>query len=246
MDIKVLEIAEWSTPASIYHVAQVGSHRIAKHTFFPGFYPYHGMDGYTIFSVKKEIVTTTLLEQTPNRLHWREWMVDSPTDYRAMQKYAEVAYGKVLTAGLGLGLLVHELCKNPCVESITVVEKSSSIVDLIKNYLPDDSRIHIELGDIWSFIAFDNSLWDYIIMDIWVYYGLEQQLEMFKGEIIPANKRLKAKYPQANIVFHGFAGMPNLSELEEVARQGNETNPLVIDPLIYGLQEKEPILLEVK
>ena len=235
MQVKVLELSEWNTPASNYQIAQVGDYRIGKHTYKPGLYAYHGMDGYTLFTVKKPIEATTLLQRREQRLSWREWMVDSPTDYRAMQIYAEKAYGKVLTCGLGLGLVTHELCKNSQVESITIVEISPSVIELISGYLPIDSRINIICEDFWKFIDRDNSQWDVIIADIWVYWGLEQQLDMYKKEIIPASERLKNKYPEAQIVFHGFAGMPTLDELNEVIANGDETNPMVIDPLIYGL-----------
>ena len=144
VDIKALEITEWKTPATDYNVRQVGNYRIGKHTYQPGFYAYHGIDGYAIFSIKRPLRMTSLMELRANNLgmlHWKEWMVDIPTDYRAMQKYAERAYGRVLTSGLGLGLVTHELCKNDKVESITVVEISPSVIEFVKGYLPPDPRI---------------------------------------------------------------------------------------------------------
>jgi len=238
--VNILEIPGWETPASKYGVAQVGNHRIAKHIYQPGLYTYHGIDGYSLFSVIKPLTATTLMELRADRrntLRWHEWMVDSPTDYRAMCKYAEKSYGNVLTSGLGLGLITHELCKNRKVESITVVEISPEVIELVKGYLPDDQRVHIIEGDFWKFIDKDNSTWDCIIVDIWVYYGLEQQLEMYQDEIVPASIKLKGRYPNANIVFHGFAGMPSEEALAEVMGNGDKTNPLVIDPLIYGLSQ---------
>ena len=238
MDIKALELTEWNTPASLYQVQQVGNYRIGRHTYQPGFYVYHGMDGYSLFVVKKPLRATVLMELRPNKfgtLGWKEWMVDSPTDYRAMQKYAERAYGKVLTTGLGLGLVTHELCKNDRVESITIVEISPTVIELIQKYLPDDPRIKVECGDFWKFIDQDGSKWDTIIVDIWVFWGLEQQMEIYRNEIIPANAKLRAKYPEAQIVCHGFAGMPTIEQLDKTIRDGDDTNPLIIDPLIYGL-----------
>ena len=238
MDIKVLEITDWNTPASEYKPEQVANHRLGNHTYRPGIYPYHGMDGYTAFTLTKPTRVTTLLELATNSvgtLRWKEWMVDSPTDYRAMQKYALGANGRVLTTGLGLGLVTHELCKNDKVDSITIVELSPSVIKLVGKYLPDDPRITIVNENFWTYIDKDNSQWDNMIIDIWVYWGLEQQYSMYKSEILPASKKLKDKYPDTNIVFHGFAGLPTEEQLDKVVADGNITNPLVIDPLIYGL-----------
>ena len=236
MDIKVLEILDWKTPASDYKVAQLANHRIGKHTYPVGYYNYHGIEGYTFFYVRKSFQATTLMELQTNKagtLKWREWMVDSPTDYRAMQIYAEKAYGKVLTTGLGLGLVTHELCKNDRVESITIVEISPTVIELIKGYLPADPRIRIINDNFWSFIALDNSRWDTMIVDLWVYWGRDQQIEQYKGEIVPANEKLRAKYPDAQIVFHGFEGLPDVQKVDEAYERGDD-----IDPLIYGLQEE--------
>lgn len=230
VQVDMMELEEWKTPASDYQMKQVGDCRIAKYTFQVGYYPYHGIDGYTFFSVKKPLICTTLLQKKEGGLGWREWMVDSPTDYRAMQIYARKAYGKVLTTGLGLGLVTHELCKNDRVESITIVELNPNVIELIQGYLPNDPRIKIVNQDLWEFIKEDNTRWDCMIVDIWVYWGRGQQIELYKQEIIPYSKMLSSKYPEAQITFHGFAGMPTLPQLEEALTKGEDT-----DKLIYGL-----------
>ena len=244
MDVRALELDEWQTPATDYQVEQLGNYRLAKHIYQPGLYVYHGMDGYSLFVAKKPLISTTLMELRPNRLgtlRWKEWMVDSPTDYRAMQKYAENSYGNVLTTGLGLGLVTHELCKNDKVDSVTVVEISPEVINLISKYLPDDKRINVIQSDFWKFIEQDESQWDIMIVDLWVFWGLEQQLAMYKDEILPASEKLKSKYPETQMFFHGFAGMPTLEKLDEVTFNGDDTNPMVIDPLIYGLGEDDLI-----
>ena len=232
MKVDVLELSEWETPASKFEVAQKGDYRIGKHVFKPGWYVYHGMDGYALFVARKPLPSTTLLQRKPNRPSWREWMVDSPTDYRAMQKYAEKAYGNVLTTGLGLGLLTCELCKNDKVSSITVVEISPCVIDLISGYLPDDPRIHITCNDFWHFVEEDNDRWDTIIADIWVYWGIDEQVKKYKQEIVPANEKLRAKYPDAQIFFHGFAGMPTVEQVDAALENGGAID---VDSLIYGL-----------
>jgi len=227
MSAEVLQLNKWKTPASTYKEEQVGEYCIGKHTYKTGRYRYYGMDGYKYFDVTNPLSLTTLKELRDGQ--WEEWMADSPTDFRAMQKYAEQASGNVLTSGLGLGLLAHELCKNGNVENITVIEYSPSVMALVSKYLPKDDRIKVIWGDFWKFIFLDQSRWDSIIVDLWVARGSERHLEIYRQEILPANKQLMAKYPKAQIFFHGFAGMPTDKQLIKSMRDGS------IDYAIWGL-----------
>ena len=238
--VKVLELTDWNTPASIYEPRDLGNYRIARHTFIPGYYNYNGIEGYTFYYVRKPLIGTKLMELTPSLLggasKYKDWMVDSPTDYRAMQIYAKRAYGKVLTTGLGLGLVTHELCKNDKVESITVVEISPTVIELIGGYLPKDNRIKIINDDFWKFIEQDNTEWDTIIVDLWVFWGPFQQFKEYKEEVYPASGMLRLKYPQAQIVFHGFAGLPKMDAVVKAFDNGDDTTQL-----IFGLQEENII-----
>jgi len=220
---------EWDTPASSYQEEQTGNYRIGKHVYRRGLYSYHGMDGCAYFTAKNPLTLTTLREFRENE--WHTWMVDSPPDYRAMEKYAEKAYGHVLTTGLGL--VTHELCKNDRVESITIIERSQSVIKLVQKHLPKDNRIEVVCEDFWKFIEQNDPKWDTLIVDLWVFTGHERQIQIYEEEIIPANKVLRAKYPEAQIIFHAFAGMPTMEEVNRVQRMGGNT-----DPLIYGLGGK--------
>ena len=140
---EVLVLDNWVTPASAYPEEQIANYSIGRRTLEKGSHRYYGMDGYDSFTVENSIELTTLNELRMGK--WNTWMLDSPTDYRAMQKYAKRAYGRVLTTGLGLGLLVHELCKNSKITSITVVEISQPVFVLVRKHLPVDSRIEVIL-----------------------------------------------------------------------------------------------------
>lgn len=228
--LKALKISEWETPASSYPEERVGNFRIGKHVYEKGARSYNGIDGYRMFYAENPLTLTTLQEFRGEK--WNTWMVDAPTDYKAMQKYAEVSYGKVLTTGLGLGLVVHELCKNESVTEITVVEKSREVVTLVGKHLPLDNRITIKLDDFWKFIELDDSKWDFILVDLWVFHENDKHIKLYKEEVIPASKILKKKYPEARVIFHAFAGMPSLEEISTVLLSGKDVNHL-----IYGLSE---------
>ncbi len=218
----------WVTPATAYPEEQVANYCIGKHTLDKGSHRYYGMDGYDSFTVENPIELTALKELRNGE--WKTWMLDSPTDYRAMQKYAKRAYGRVLTTGLGLGLLIHELCKNDKVKSITVVEISPPVFVLVRKYLPEDGKIEVVVDNFWKFIFLDDSKWDTIIVDLWVFSRIGEQMEQYRADIVPANKQLRAKYPEAQILFHGFAGLPTLEQLDRDVLNRKDT-----EELIYGL-----------
>ena len=76
-------------------------------------------------------------------------------------KLAKQAYGDVLVAGYGFGLIVEALLKNPRVKSITSVEKCREVLDAVgKTYgkvilwdfydSPEDKKYDCVIGDIWQ------------------------------------------------------------------------------------------------
>jgi len=230
-DTKTLELSSWETPASPYQEEQIGGYCIGKHIYEVGRYRNYGMDGYKYFDVVSPLTLTTLKELKKGE--WEEWMADSPTDYRAMQKYAEHAYGNVLTSGLGLGLLIHELCRYRAVDSITIIETSPEVMALTGKYIPRDRNIKLLWGDFWKFVCMDDSKWDWIIVDLWAIRGTKRHIEIYKDEIIPATKQLKDKYPEAQIVFHGFAGNPTIEQLNKSVHDGST------DELFWGLGDND-------
>ena len=225
----VLWLDSWSTHASAYQEEQAGNFCIGRHVYKPGIYNYPGMDGHKFFVATSPLTITTLREYHHNC--WNTWMVDTPSDFRAMQKYAARASGNVLTTGLGLGLVAHELCLNDAVEGVTVVERSPEVIALVAKYLPQDGRIKVVCDDFWRFVMLDDTAWDSIIVDHWVFHRVDEQAAIYLNEVIPFNKSLSRKYPKANIVFHAFAGMPDPAEVKR--------SPLGKDlgMLIWGLTD---------
>ena len=200
-EVLVKEVNSWHTPATEYTVAQAGNFRLCRSTCKPGHHHHQEIDGARCTKVTAPIVLTVLQEQRRGR--WCDWMADDPFDYWAMQKYAAVAHGKVLTSGLGLGLVTHELVKNDKVENVTIIERSPEVIELTAKYLPK-GKVTLIQGDFWEYVKQDTTQWDMIITDIWVTHNRREHQRVLITEVIPARKYLEEKYPGTVLVFHGF------------------------------------------
>jgi len=90
-----------------------------------------------------------------------------------MEEIAELSSGgRVLIAGLGLGLILHHLVKRRDITEIIVYEIDREIISFIKPYIPKDSRIKIINQDYVSFCV-QNSIskketFNTAILDLWV------------------------------------------------------------------------------
>lgn len=73
-----------------------------------------------------------------------------------------------LVAGLGLGIVVHQLAKNPAVTHIDVVDRELDVIRLVQPLLPPDPRIHVHHDDFYKWMeraaqgdyAPDTMIWD--------------------------------------------------------------------------------------
>ncbi|MEK9209578.1 MAG: hypothetical protein AAB926_01985 [Patescibacteria group bacterium] len=102
------------------------------------------------------------------------WMWDIPQEQELQKEIAGQAFGNVLVAGYGFGIVTKCLLKNPKVESVATVEKYQEIIDKMKEFgdlygeiiisdfyeLPEDRKYDCVIGDIWAEID-RSSLDDY-------------------------------------------------------------------------------------
>ena len=222
---RTLEIREWHTPATDYPIRTVRNFRLTRTRQWYGHYKYWGMDGNLFYRVRKPIPITSLQEKRGRG--WHPWMVDDPPQQRAMEIYAEHCEGKVLVAGLGLGLILHELAKNPKIEYVCVVEKSPEVMALVMPSLmhllePEKGKclFAITREDFFDFIRNNKGDWDHIIVDLWVSHGKDQKTELLFHEVLPTLGELLVRYPNTPITFHGFQSVstikPVSKEMEEV------------------------------
>jgi hypothetical protein len=75
------------------------------------------------------------------------------------------SHGHVLIAGLGMGMLLWPILARKSVLSLTVVEKDPEVFDLILPYVPDDLRLSVEEGDIFTYKP--TRKYNTIYFDIW-------------------------------------------------------------------------------
>ncbi len=114
-----------------------------------------------------------ILEQKGNYFLWindKLWMWDIPIEQKIQKRIADEAYGNVLVAGYGLGIVQRFLLQNKKVTSVTTIEKFFEIKNIcLKKY----GKLYGSINcmdfyyfgsDIKSEIAMK---WDCIIGDIW-------------------------------------------------------------------------------
>ncbi len=109
-----------------------------------------------------------ILEQKGHDFLWIDdelWMWDVPEERRAQQYIAEQAYGNVLVAGYGLGMVQKHLINNKNVDNVITIELHKEVIDACKKHygklygvfaigdfykLNIDPKFDCVIGDIWS------------------------------------------------------------------------------------------------
>jgi hypothetical protein len=207
---RVLRVDDWHT--FDYHEAKCGNVELKKEKYRRGLYLMEGVDGYDFFYVAKPITVNVL------KVDGEDTMLDDPLHYHGMRLLAEASSGRVLTAGLGLGLYTIFLQQNPKVSSVTVVELNRDVRNLIypmiEKYIAKPTEIVID--DIMNWVKKARDF-DTIMLDIWVtnkqnrkiYYEMERLWKRFTNanpnakvyvwgirspQINPAVKRVSLKY----------------------------------------------------
>jgi hypothetical protein len=97
------------------------------------------------------------------------WMSDCPQEIMSHEWQIKRFKGEVLVGGLGLGLALVGLERNPDVKVVTVVEKSQNVIDLVWKHLRLKKTELIQ-EDLYKFLKSAKQLglrWDYGYYDIW-------------------------------------------------------------------------------
>lgn len=108
-----------------------------------------------------------LLKQNGFNFLWIDddlWMWDIPVEQKAQRRIAQKAYGDVLVAGYGLGIVHRYLARNKKVKSIITVEKLPAVIALAKKAY---GRIYgdIVIGDFYKYDT--SKKFDCVIGDVW-------------------------------------------------------------------------------
>lgn len=94
-------------------------------------------------------------------------MSDTKDEYYDHLDPIRHAKGRVLIHGLGLGYFLKAILAKPEVEHVDVVEFEEDVVALVGPYFKDDPRVHIHVGDAYTFKFPPGTKWDMAWHDIW-------------------------------------------------------------------------------
>lgn len=94
-------------------------------------------------------------------------MSDTPLERYTNVEVVSEAHGHVLIAGLGLGMILWPILAKEGVTEVTVIEKNPDVVDLVLPYVPDDLRLGVLEGDIYTWDPGKGVKFDTIYFDIW-------------------------------------------------------------------------------
>ncbi len=102
-----------------------------------------------------------------------EWMTLTPVDLDTCEEAIELAHGKVLTFGLGLGYYAYMASEKTNVESVTVVELSSEVIRLFNTFIlpqmPNGHKIRIINADALEYAKsiMPKGGFDVVFADTW-------------------------------------------------------------------------------
>lgn len=148
-----------------------------------------GPNGVTLRSYFSGPVTIT--DEVPTLLDRNGfvWMSVTPMELESQYFHNEMAYGHVWVMGLGLGVLPYNLCLNPKVTKITVIEKCRSLVkhfstmtEYLQRWPGALSKMDIVLGDARKITG----ECDVLLADIWPLIGdtkVEKDMSLMRRNI---------------------------------------------------------------
>lgn len=105
-------------------------------------------------------------------LYDNEWMSLNQHEIRTMEIPIQLARGKVLTLGLGLGYYAYMVSLKEEVKEVHIVEMDLELIKLFNKYLlplfPHPEKIHIHKADAFYFIKdIKDQDYDFIFSDLW-------------------------------------------------------------------------------
>lgn len=96
-------------------------------------------------------------------------MTDTGMERKSNLNFVRKANGKVLIAGLGIGLIIKNILPKLVsgeITEITIIEKYQSVIDLISPYFRHE-KIKIICADIFEWMPIKDEKYDTIYFDIW-------------------------------------------------------------------------------
>ena len=138
----------------------IGTAEITRYEFKDDFlFNIRASRGHPMFMIKNGIYC---------RLKINDQLVMSDT---GMERYSNIEFitkanGKVLIAGLGLGLILHNILNKKNILEIIVIENNNDVIKLVQPKFKD-SRLKIINADIFKWEPKPKENFDTIYFDIW-------------------------------------------------------------------------------
>lgn len=101
------------------------------------------------------------------------WMSVSPNEIFTVQEHIDMAKGKVLTLGCGMGYFAYMASLKEEVTSITIVEREQSVIELFESIIlpqfQNKDKIKVIKADAIDFMRnLEDGEYDYCFADIWI------------------------------------------------------------------------------
>lgn len=103
-------------------------------------------------------------EYTRLLVHGQIMMSDTQMEQQSNRDVIINAHGKVLIAGLGIGMILPAILKKACVESVRVIELHSDVIDLVAAHY-EHPKLTVEQGDIRTYQPTEK--FNVVYFDIW-------------------------------------------------------------------------------
>jgi len=94
-------------------------------------------------------------------------MSNTPAELRDYRYFVYKAKGNVLINGLGLGCCLAEVLEKKEVESVTVIEVSQNVINLVSPFFKSDPRLEIIHADAFTWKPLKGIHYDVVWHDIW-------------------------------------------------------------------------------
>ena len=129
----------------------------------------------------------------------REWMAIKPNEIETMRLAIENAQGRVLVYGLGMGYFAYMVSRKNDVDSVCIVERDQSVIDLFEKYIlsqfSNKDKISLVKCDAFEYAENEmkNRNFDYVFTDLWhdVSDGVDLYVKMKKYEALCPNSRFE-------------------------------------------------------
>jgi len=141
----------------------------------------YAVETFTISETESRISTWSLMKNgrgyappgNYKKLTYRKrlWMTNTPDELRDHREFINIAKnygGHILINGLGLGLCLEAILVSDKIETVTVVEISQDVIDLVGPTYTADKRVTVVCADAYTYSPPKGVKYSAVWHDIWM------------------------------------------------------------------------------